>query len=212
MIRNVIVFGATGKTGIQICRELEIEKLTYAVFVRENSFNKLVNSSVLIKQGDVLNAHDVESAFNDEDFTDVIIALGSKDLKNTKIRSIGTKNIVDAMTKTESKANIHVLSALGIGESWSQLKWPAKLISNVLIKSTMNDHSKQEDAVRASSLPHHIIRPVALKDGESDGEAHVQNVGFLPSNSIQRVDVARFIVKNLLDNKQGRSGICENSI
>ena len=209
MNRNVIVFGATGKTGVQICNELELKSIPYTLFARKGSSNKITNSSIHPKYGDVLNAQDVEIAFQNENFTDVIIALGSKDLKNTKIRSIGTNNIINAMAKNQSRATIHMVSALGIGDSWNQLKWHGKLISNLLIKNTMNDHSDQEELVMNSSFSYHIIRPVALKDGDSDGNVHVQNEGFLPSNSIKRVDVAKYIVQSLLDNKQGVSGICQ---
>ena len=210
MNRNIIVFGATGKTGQLICKELELNNLTYSVFVREQSANKIENSAVKIKSGNVLNPEDVQLAFDKESFSDVIIALGSKDLKGSGIRSIGTKNIIDALNSTPSKSHIHAISALGVGESWTQLNWFAKLISNLLIKSTMTDHNKQEKYLKSNSLPYHIIRPVGLKDGDSKGEVHVQNEGFLPSNSIQRADVAKFLVKSLSENKTGVSGICQN--
>ena len=209
MNRNILVFGATGKTGQLICKELEVHNLTYSVFVREQSTNKIENSSVKIKSGNVLNAKDVQLAFSNESFTDVIIALGSKDLKGAGIRSIGTKNIIDALNSTQSKSHIHAISALGVGESWTQLNWFAKLISNLLIKSTMTDHNKQEKYLKSDSLPYHIIRPVGLKDGDSKGDVQMQNEGFLPSNSIQRADVAKFLVKSLLENKTGVSGICQ---
>ena len=211
MNRNIIVFGATGKTGQLICKELELNNLTYSVFVREQSANKIESTEVKIKSGNVLNAEDVQLVFDKESFSDVIIALGSKDLKGSGIRSIGTKNIIGALNSTHSKSHIHAISALGVGESWTQLNWFAKLISNLLIKSTMTDHNKQEKYLKSNSLPYHIIRPVGLKDGDSKGEVHVQNEGFLPSNSIQRADVAKFLVKNLLENKTGVSGICQKT-
>jgi nucleoside-diphosphate-sugar epimerase len=209
MNRNIIVFGATGKTGQLICKELELNNLNYTVFVREQSANKIVDSAVKIKTGNVLNTEDVQLAFDKESFSDVIIALGSKDLKGSGIRSNGTKNIIDALNNTQSKSHIHAISALGVGESWTQLNWFGKLISNLLIKPTMNDHNEQEKYLKGNSLPYHILRPVGLKDGASKGEVHVQNEGFLPSNSIQRADVSKFLVKSLLENKTGVSGICQ---
>ena len=175
----------------------------------KQSAKKIENSAVKIKIGNVLNVEDVQQAFDKESFSDVIIALGSKDLKGSGIRSIGTINIIDTLNSNQSKSHIHVISALGVGESWIQLNWFAKLISNLLINSTMTDHNRQEEYLKNSSLPYHIIRPVGLKDGDSKGEVHVQNEGFLPSNSIQRVDVARFLVGSLLENKTGVSGICQ---
>jgi len=209
MNRNVIVFGATGKTGNYICKELELNNVSYSVFVREKSSNKISNSSIQIKKGDVLNADEVELAFQNAAYTDVVIALGSKDLKNTSIRSKGTKHIIEGLTKNKSNPFIHVISALGIGDSWNQLKWHGKLISKLLIKSTMNDHAEQERLVINSPYPYHILRPVGLKNGESTGKIHVQNDGFLPSNSILRADVAKYLVECLLENKTGISGMCQ---
>ncbi len=209
MKRNIIVFGATGKTGELICKELELNNLTYTVFVREQSAQKINNPTVKIITGNVLHASDVQLAFEKKHFSDIIIALGSKDLKGSGIRSIGTRNIVDALNSKQTKSHMHVISALGVGESWSQLNWFGKLISNLLIKNTMNDHNDQEKYLKNSALPYHIIRPVGLKDGGSKGEVHVQNEGIMPSYSIQRADVARYLVKSLLENKTGVSGICQ---
>jgi len=209
MNRNVLVFGATGKTGSLICKELEANNITYSVFVREQSSNKILNSSVTIKHGDVQIAKDVENAFKDENFTDVIIALGSSQLRKTSLRSGGTNNIVEAMKKHQSKGVIHAISALGVGDSWSQLKWHAKLISNLLLKSVMVDHSKQEEFIQKSSFKYHILRPVGLKDGPSKGKVTVKNEGFLPGNYIQRADVAKYLVDGLLEDKTGVSGICQ---
>jgi len=209
MERKVIVFGATGKTGVQICNELESNNISYSVFVREQSSNKITNSSVDIKTGEVLNSEDVNAAFQNVVYTDVIISLGSKELKNSIIRSEGTKNILEAMAANNSEATVHVVSALGIGDSWKQLKWLGKLMSNLLIKSAMDDHRKQEEYLEKSEYKSHVIRPVGLRDGSPKGEVHVQNEGFLPSNAIQRADVAKYLVDSLLEGKTGVSGICE---
>lgn len=209
MNRNVIVFGATGKTGTLICKELELNNITYSVFVRESSSDKIENKNIKTYKGDVFNEQEVKLAIESEEYTDVIIALGSKDLKASGIRSKGTQNIVKALSNSNPSATIHIISALGIRDSWNQLKWHGKLISNLLIKNTMNDHTEQEETVVKNKNPYHIIRPVALKDGESFGDVHVQNEGFLPSNSIQRADVAKYLVKSLLENKTGVSGICQ---
>lgn len=209
MDRNVIVFGATGKTGKLICEELELRNIKHTVFVREPSKDKVSNLSSSIKYGDVMNSYDIENALQNEVFTDVIIALGTKDLKDTRIRSIGTKNIIEAFNKSQSKISIHAISALGVGNSWNQLNWLNKLVCNLLIKSTIKDHNEQENYIIENASSYHIIRPVGLKDGDSKGDILIQNEGFLPRNSIQRVDLARFLVSSMLENKTGMNGICQ---
>lgn len=208
MNRKVMVIGATGKTGKHICAELEYKQISYTVFVREQSTSRMEGHSGQIKTGDVLNEDEVAKAFQGEAFTDVVIALGSKELKATAIRSQGTQHVISALKNTQSQAQLHVVSALGIGDSWNQLSWIGKLISKVLIKAAMEDHTEQENHVMNSSLPYHIIRPVSLKDGEATGQVHVQNEGKLPGSTIYRADVAKFLVDSLIKGETGVSGIC----
>jgi putative NADH-flavin reductase len=208
MKRNVLVFGATGKTGSLICKELDSKNIPYSVFVRKESVCKVKYDSSKIIQGDVMNTQDVENSFKGAVFTDVIISLGSKKLRNTDIRSKGSNHIVEAMKNNESEANIHIISALGVGDSRTQVKWYVKLFYFLLLKSVMNDHENQELLIQNSTFLYHFLRPVGLKDGPSKGKVHVQNEGFLPGNYIQRADVAKYLVESMSENKTGISAIC----
>ncbi len=209
MKRNIIIFGATGKTGLQICSELNSRNITTSAFVRGESSGKLNPEGMRIIKGDVLELKDVKAAFEKETYTDVIIVLGSKALKNSFVRSKGTENIIKSMELGHTKSKIHLISALGVGDSWSQLKWHAKLLSNVLLKSVMEDHHKQEEFVTNSPFQYHIIRPVGLKDGKSLGEVHVQPEGFLPVSTVIRADVAKYLVDSLVEDRSGTSAICQ---
>lgn len=209
MKRNVLIFGATGKTGHQICKELQLRKIRFSVFVREESSKKLESDGMRLIIGNVLNIKDVQAAFKNESYTDVVIALGSKDLKKSVVRSKGTEHIIKAMEENQIKSNIHLISAMGVGNSWNQLKWHSKLISNLLLKSVMIDHQLQEEFVTQSSYQYHIIRPVGLKDGESKGGVHVQLEGYLPSNTILRADLAKYLMDSLEENQTGISAVCQ---
>ena len=207
--KNILLFGATGKTGAAINKELSSRNIKMAVFVREESVHKLVGKGMKIIHGDVLNFSDVEAAVQGDNFTDVIISLGSKKLKGTELRSLGTGHVMKALQSTQSKSRIHVISALGVGESWDQLGGFGKLISNLMLKSVLEDHRKQEEIVKQSSNPYHILRPVGLKDGDQVGEVHLQPEGRLPSASIKRSDVAKFLVDSLIENVEGISALSQ---
>ncbi|MFN0204212.1 MAG: NAD(P)-binding oxidoreductase [Bacteroidia bacterium] len=207
--RTVIVFGATGNTGQQICQKLEENDIQHFAFVREGSDEKIKTPNTKFIFGSVLNKDDIEAAFSAYHFTDVVISLGSRDLKNSYIRSKGTKNVLEVLNKLSATCQIHVISALGVGESWSQLNWFSKLICKVLINGTMKDHELQEEAIVNSGLKFHIIRPVALNDGLATGKIIIQNARFLPNNTISRADVAQYLVESLLSNKSGFSSICK---
>lgn len=207
---SVIVFGASGKTGQQICQKLAEKDVQHFAFVRKGSEDKVKTQSTALIFGSVLNKEDIESAFKSHPLiTDVVIALGSRDLKKSFIRSTGTQNILDVMAKLSAGSKIHVISALGVGESWRQLGWFAKLLCKVLLNHAMQDHGLQEEAVVKSGFPFHIIRPVGLTDGVATGKVLVQNAGFLPNNSIARADVALYLVESLLSDRSGFSSICK---
>jgi hypothetical protein len=211
MNRKVIVFGASGKTGIKICEQLQNSQLTHSAFVRKGSENKITTEDTEFIYGDVLNKTDIEDIFKSNDYTDIIISLGSKDLKKSLVRSTGTKNIVEVLQKHSTKSKIHIVSALGVGDSWDQMNWVGKLICKVLIRNTMLDHNLQEEIVTKSSLEYHIIRPVELTNGELSGKLHDQKQGFLPWSKISRADVAKYLVEAMLNNKNGFSSICRSN-
>jgi nucleoside-diphosphate-sugar epimerase len=206
---NILLFGATGKMGEQICKELMSRGMRLSVFVREESANKLTGNGMKIIYGNVLNLSDVEAAINGDNYTDVIISLGSKMLKGTEIRSLGTQHIMKALQSSQAKSKVHVISALGVGDSWDQLGGFGKLISNLLLKSVLEDHRKQEEIVMNNSNPYHILRPVGLKDGDPTGAVHLQLEGRLPSTSVMRSDVAKFLVDSMFENREGISAICQ---
>jgi nucleoside-diphosphate-sugar epimerase len=211
MDRKIIVFGATGNSGIEICKSLLKKNLEYSVFIRKGSESKLKTKPVDIIYGNVLDINEVKNALLDKNYTDIIIALGSRDLKGVPVRSTGTKNIIDSLTGSSLRGKLHVISAHGIGNSWNKLSWFEKLISKLLIGKTMKDHELQESYINNYSGQYHIIRPVALKDTAGTGKIIENNDAPLPNSDISREDVATFIVDGVLSNKVGVSSICKGN-
>jgi len=211
MTRKIIVFGATGKTGIKICEQLHDSQLEHSAFVRKGSENKITTENTELIYGDVLNKADIENVFKSNEYTDIVISLGSKDLKKSLIRSTGTKNIVDVILEQSIKSKIHIVSAFGVGDSWDEMNWVGKLICKVLIRNTMLDHNLQEEIVTKSLKEFHIVRPVELTNGDLTGKIHDHKEGFLPSSKISRADVAKYLVEAMLNNKNGFSSICKSN-
>ncbi len=121
MNNKIIIFGATGNTVIEICKELKSHNINYSVFVRNGSESKIENPDTNIILGDVLNPFDLDKAFSENDYTDIIIALGSRNFRSGDIRFNGTKNIIDSINSNEKRIKIHVVSANGVGSSWKNL-------------------------------------------------------------------------------------------
>ena len=207
--KNILVLGATGNTGLEICNELDRLGIKHSAFVREGSFDKIKTKLTEVVTGNVLNAIDVLNGITSQEYTDIIVALGSRDLKTMNIRFNGTKNVVDALKKNSLKTTVHIISAHGVGDSWRHLKWYEKLISKLLIGKTMQDHSLQEEAAKTTLGQLQIIRPVALKNEPASGKVYSSSNGPMTNGSISRADVANFLIQNLITNKTGVFSICK---
>ena len=209
MDRNIILFGATGNTGLEVCKALDSNNIKHSVFVREGSESKLKSPSASIITGDVLELSDVNAATHNNDFTDIIIALGSRDFRSGEIRFNGTKNIVDSLNSSGKKAKIHVISANGVGNSWKNLKWSEKLMCKLFISKAMKDHELQEEIVSSNAGGYHIIRPVGLTNEEGSGKIIAEEEKALLNSKISRANVAKYLIESMTENIAGKHSICD---
>jgi putative NADH-flavin reductase len=120
--------------------------------------------------------------------------------RNT-ILSDGTRKIVQAMEKLGVKRFI-CESSLGVGESSGRLGFFYNaLLIPLFLRNIFADKKVQEKIIRDSSLEWVIVRPAALTSGPRLGVYKVgMNIGhwfFTPK--ISRVDVADFMLKQLMD-------------
>ena len=210
MDRKILVFGATGKTGLEICKELEANNIGHSAFVREGSESKLKTSTTNAIIGNVLKQTDIDKAIRNNEFTDIIIALGSRDFRGGRIRFNGTNNIINSLNSNEKNAKLHVISANGVGNSWKNLTWSEKLMCKLFISKAMKDHELQEDIVSINTGGYHIIRPVGLTNEEGTGKIIAEQENVLPNSKINRASVAKYLVKSMIDNISGKYSICND--
>ncbi len=185
---NLIVFGATGKTGKHVLKAALDRGAEVTAFAR--SPQKLDGfEGVRIAEGDVLDPESVAAAIPGHDA--VIVALGSVNLKDATTLSAGTRNVLAAMNR-HGVRRLVALSAVGVAESWGQLPLLPKLLFRTMLRNVLADHEAQEALVRDSSLDWTIVRAAILKDGPATGEVTASNTGKV--GNIQRADVAAFLV------------------
>jgi putative NADH-flavin reductase len=93
-----------------------------------------------------------------------------------------------------------VVTAMGVGESWSTLSFVNRLFFATVLRSARQDHEKQELFVKDSDLDWTIIRPSGLTDGPlTERYAIGENIQ-AGTSQISRADVAHAIIKELHDN------------
>ncbi len=194
---KIVIFGATGKTGIEIVKQALEQGHEVTAFIRDASKMSVEHESLQLINGDVLDLPAVMQAVQGQ--TAVICTIGSNSLGKTTVRSAGTENIIKAMQENDVK-RLFVVSAMGIGESWSTLSTSNKIVFNSVLRNARKDHEKQEALVKESDLEWTIIRPSGLTDTPVTGTYDVGENIAAKSSRIARADVAQFILQELEDN------------
>jgi putative NADH-flavin reductase len=189
---NVIVFGASGKTG-----ELVVEKALAAghnvsAFVHAAStFPAGVRVIIDDAQDDVA----VRAAIRGQDA--VIDTIGGKTpYKSSDLETNAVRNIIDGMT-AEGARRLIVVSMMGIGESAEHAPlWYEYLLMPTFLHGATKDKAAMEGVVKASDLDFVIVRPPLLTDDPATGSVHIVG-GEHKGHKITRGDLAQFLVDQL---------------
>lgn len=195
---KLVIFGATGKTGLEVVKQALEQGHTVTAFVRDSTRLTIDDESLTLVVGDAFDPASVAQSVQGQDA--VICALGAgSELKKTTVRTTGTINIISGMQKNNVK-RLMVVTAMGVGESWDTLSLVNKFFFATLMKSSRDDHETQEAAVKESGLDWTIIRPSGLTDTPRTGIYEVGENIPAATSKIARADIADLIFKELEQN------------
>ena len=191
---QLLIFGATGGTGRELVREALDRGHSVTAFARDPS-TLGEREGLTLRAGDVLDATAVERAVAGHDA--VLCAVGRPATKPGKVRSQGTRNIVQAMQRAGVRRLV-CHSTLGTGDTRATLPplYRYALVP-LLLRPTFTEHERQEAVVRASRLDWTIVRAGALTDGERTGTYRHGRPG--AEFKISRADVADFALGLVAD-------------
>jgi putative NADH-flavin reductase len=179
--RPILVVGATGPTGIEICKQALAAGMKVRVLVRKPS---RLPSELLprldVIQGDVLNTEAMVAAISGVEA--VVSALGSPlQKKSVTLLSQGTEKMLQAMRKT-GVSRLLCITGMGAGDSRGHGGFLYdRVILPLLLNQIYIDKDRQEQIVRESGLNWTLIRPAFL--------------------TISRADVTHFVVQELQEAK-----------
>jgi putative NADH-flavin reductase len=197
MAMNILILGATGKTGRLLVAQALEQGHDVTAFARHPATMTIQHERLRVVQGDMLDAASVDAAVRGQDA--VISALGTEVLRKNTLLSDGTKNIIAAMEQHAIRRFI-CMSSLGVGDSQGQLGWIYNwLLIPLLLRNIFQDKEVQERYIKQSGLDWIIVRPGVLTNGPRTG---VYRAGFSPTDhsikaKISRADVADFMLKQL---------------
>lgn len=185
-MNTIIIFGATGYTGLCAVQAAVNKGLKVRAFVRDVA--KLpddLKGKVEVVVGNVLNYNEVLTGVKGVD--GVAVVLGTRnDLSPTTDMSEGLKNIMKAM----KECNVNVISVcLSAFLFWDDDKVPPRF-------NDLNaDHKRMFDAVKDSGLKYIACLPPHIAD-QPAGEYKIQ-YDSSPGRIVSKHDLGRFLVESL---------------
>lgn len=186
-MKRVVIFGATGNTGLCSLTSAVESGLDVRAFVRDEAkVPENLKSKIESVVGDVTNAKQVAKAVADRDA--VVVVLGTRDdLSPTTVLSEGLKNIIDAM----KAHNVELISVcLSAFLFFKPEAVPA------IFRDVTEDHQRMFDIIKASGLKWVAILPPHIT--ETPKSKYVVTFDSSPGRVISKHDLGAFLIECLM--------------
>ncbi len=204
--RNLLVFGATGGTGLQLVTQALARGHRVTAFVRDPARLDPARldpgqDRLTVQVGDVLDLDAVRAAIPGHDA--VLSCIGAPPSSKAGIRGRGTAVILAAMADTGVRRLVSQ-STHGIGASAASLPWVMRwLVVPLYLSRVFADHQVQEAHIQASDLDWTIVKPPHLTDGPRSNQPLDATLD--PAADIvmkvSRADVAAFMLDQVDDRR-----------
>ena len=196
---NVLVFGASGKTGREVVRQALARGFNVSAFVRDTARLPLAHANLRLVKGEITDPKAVARAI--EGHTCVISTLGvGLPLRHDPIVIEGVRTIARA-SEHASVERLLYMSFIGVRESRDAAGFLLKQLAGTVLRHEVADHEAKEAAVAESFVDWTIVRPPKLTNGRLTASyrvgADIEARSPLPMMS--RADVADFMLRQLSD-------------
>jgi putative NADH-flavin reductase len=198
---RLLIFGASGKTGLHLTQQALHKNYTVSAFVRNPQRFPIQHNNLQIIKGNVADYDTVFRAIRNQDA--VISALGAKSpFQNDRLLIQGVEHIVNAMERNAVKRLVY-LSFLGVKEYRKELGFLVNYVVPLFLKKVIQDHEAKESIIISSSLDWTIIRPPRLTNGKQTGNyrhgEHILSKSLMMK--ISRADLAAFMLQQVSDSQ-----------
>ncbi len=194
-IKNIIVFGATGRTGLQVVKRALERGLNVTAFVRTPSKFSLLHPNLTVVQGDAMIQQEVSKQLKGMDA--VVNALSSNE---TSHRLVFINNIINGMREHKVK-RIIAIGGIGALQASEHLKvYETVTFPKEYIELTQA-HIRVLDALLTSRFDFTFVCPPMIKEGERTGVYKTQDRYPTQGWSILSGDLADFMVTELIEGK-----------
>jgi len=207
-MKNIMVFGASGGTGLEVAAQALEAGNQVTVVLRQPELFPIRHEQLRIIKGDVLQPQTYENAFFGIEV--VISCLGSRNREPTTVYSEGVSNILTAM----KKVNVNRIICLSAGavevppNASFIMKFIIKNVLQRLFKYSYADMLIMETILGQSNQNWTVIRPPRLLNGDKTGNYRTIINDYLAGmSSLTRADLAHYIIHHLEDEKTYKSKV-----
>ena len=198
---KIVVFGASGGTGINIVEQALAAGDVVTAFVRNPARLDLQHANLTLCQGDATDAAAVARAVAGQDA--VISALGPSRPPVPGMMETAARNIVAAMRQHGVR---RLISTTGAGVRDPQdrptlVDHLMKGLLTLLAGAVLRDSAANVAGIRGSDLDWTIVRFPRLTDGPRTGKYRVGYLGKDSGMHVARADGADFVLKELRADK-----------
>jgi putative NADH-flavin reductase len=198
---RLAVFGATGGTGVQVIRQALRRGHRVTALVRRPEALPIEDGHLTVVEGDVLTDGVAEEAVAGTDA--VVSALGIGFHRHaTTVYSVGTGNIIDAMTRNGVDRLLVVsTSSLRMPESRQFPEWlVTRFLLHPMLKKPYADMATMEHRVRESGIVWTLVRAARLTNRPARGDYRIAlDNKLLRCWSISRSDLASYLLDHIRD-------------
>jgi putative NADH-flavin reductase len=196
---NIVVFGATGRTGQPLVKQALAAGHTVTAYVRDPAKLDLNHAKLRVVQGQLNDPAKLEAAVRGQ--YAVLSALGPVKGGSKTVMEEAARNLTIAM-KNAGVHRLITLTGAGVAQPGDEPKAFNRFMSfmlNLMAKDVLLDSAKHAETVRRSGLEWTIVRVPMLTDDPHTGRYRVGKVGVDDGPRISRADVADFMLKQLSD-------------
>lgn len=197
---NILIFGASGKTGQELVKQALAQQHRVTAFVRNPAKLNITGDNLKVIRGNISDYKLVEEAVKEHDV--VISVLGAASpFKYDQSVVDGLSNIVKAM-ETKNISRFIYMSAINVKESRGNAGLLIRFLAPLLLRAETKGHEEREKIIRNSRLRWTLVRSGGLNNGGHtavyrSGE-NIKAKGI--AAAISRADVADFMLRQLSDN------------
>ena len=196
---NVLVFGASGKTGREVVRQALARGFNVSAFVRDTARLPLAHANLRLVKGQITDPKAVARAI--EGHPCVISTLGvGLPLRHDPVVIEGVRTIARASEHASIKRLLY-MSFIGVSESRGAAGFLLKQLAGTVLRHEVADHEVKEAAVAESLVDWTIVRAPKLTNGRLTASYRVGEdiEARSPLPMMSRADVADFMLRQLSD-------------